>query len=314
MITFVSQKQKGYTIYMLNFRTFTASDRLLVQSYTINRPFRNCDLAFANMFVWQFLYNTKIAEYNGFLFVKYWFHDKPFYMMPIGEGDLQAAVRTVIEHSKTDSQRFCMQGISPLMRTELERLLPDTFSFTTNRDYSDYLYLREDLINLTGKKYQPKRNHINQFKRSYPNYEFVPITEEIIPKCMELESLWKNLNEDEKDKSYIALDAERQAIQRAFDHYTELNLKGGALVVDNRVVAFTYGSPINTDTFDVAVEKADANYIGAYTMVNNEFVKSLPSQYEFINREEDLGIEGLRKAKLSYHPTEILDKYTAKLI
>ena len=207
-----------------------------------------------------------------------------------------------------------MQGISPLMRTELERLLPDTFSFTTNRDYSDYLYLREDLINLTGKKYQPKRNHINQFKRSYPNYEFVPITEEIIPKCMELESLWKHLNEDEKDKSYIALDAERQAIQRAFDHYTELNLKGGALVVDNRVVAFTYGSPINTDTFDVAVEKADANYIGAYTMVNNEFVKSLPSQYEFINREEDLGIEGLRKAKLSYHPTEILDKYTAKLI
>ena len=75
-----------------------------------------------------------------------------------------------------------------------------------------------------------------------------------------------------------------------------------------------YGSPINTETFDVAVEKADANYIGAYTMVNNEFVKSLPSQYEFINREEDLGIEGLRKAKLSYHPTEILDKYTAKLI
>ena len=131
---------------------------------------------------------------------------------------------------------------------------------------------------------------------------------------MELESLRKNLNEDEKDKSYIALDAERQAIQRAFDHYTELNLKGGALVVDSRVVAFTYGSPINTDTFDVAVEKADANYIGAYTMVNNEFVKSLPSQYEFINREEDLGIEGLRKAKLSYHPTEILDKYTAKLI
>ena len=133
---------------MLNFRAFTASDRLLVQSYTINRPFRNCDLAFANMFVWQFLYNTKIAEYNGFLFVKYWFHDKPFYMMPIGEGDLRSAIQSVIEHSKTDNQRFCMQGISPLMRTELERLLPDTFSFTTNHDYSDYLYLREDLINL----------------------------------------------------------------------------------------------------------------------------------------------------------------------
>ena len=96
---------------MLNFRAFTASDRLLVQSYTINRPFRNCDLTFANMFVWQFLYNTKIAEYNGFLFVKYWFHDKPFYMMPIGEGDLQAAVRTVIEHNEEIGRASCRERV-----------------------------------------------------------------------------------------------------------------------------------------------------------------------------------------------------------
>lgn len=299
---------------MLNFREFTASDRTLVQSYTMSKQFRNCDLAFANMFVWRFLYNTQIAEHDGFLFVKYWFHDKPFYMFPLGTGDLRSAIETAIRHSEADNQRFCMQGLSPKMKAEIERLMPDTFCFVTNRDYADYLYLRDDLTSLTGKKYQPKRNHINQFKRNYPDYRFVPITKELIPQCMALESEWKSRNEDEKDKAYIALESERLAIKRAFENYEELNLTGGALIVDGKVIAFTYGSPINTVAFDVAVEKADADYTGAYAMINNEFAGTIPEQYTFINREEDLGIEGLRKAKLSYHPTEILDKYTAKLI
>lgn len=299
---------------MLEFRSVQASDRRLVQSYISSMSYRNCDLSFANIFVWSFLYDTRIAEYGGSLFVKYKFHSKPFYMMPFGRCDLKTAIEKAIEDSIGDDLRFCMQGLSPKMKADIEEAMPETFSFTSNRDYSDYIYLRDDLVGLSGKKYQPKRNHIHQFIRSYPQYRFVPITPDIIPQCMELESYWKSVNEDEKDKTYIALDSERQAIRRAFDHYEELDLLGGAILVDGRVVAFTYGSPINGNTFDVAVEKADANYVGAYTMINNEFAKTIDPKYVFVNREEDLGMEGLRKAKLSYHPAEILDKYTAKLI
>ncbi len=299
---------------MLNFRAFDANDRTLVQSYTYKTPYRNCDLAFANMFVWRFLYDTQIAEDDGFLFVRYWFHSKPYYMLPLGNGDLGDAIRKIVAFAAENDQRFCMQGLTLQMKEAMEQCRPNLFSFTTNSEYSDYIYLRSDLAELTGKKYQPKRNHINQFKRLYPDYRFVPLTADLMPQCISLANHWKNINGDRKDRSYIALESESKAIQRAFDNYKELDLRGGALIVDNKVIAFTYGSPINDNVFDVAVEKADASYMGAYAMINNEFVKTIPEQYTLINREEDLGIEGLRKAKLSYHPHEILDKYTAKLL
>lgn len=298
---------------MLKFRRFDTSDRALVQSYIYQTPFRNCDLAFANMYVWQFLYDTQIAEDNGFLFVKYWFHSKPYFMLPLGKGDLKHGVEKIIEYAASNNLRFCFQGLVTEMKQELEKCMPEKFHFTTNSDYSDYIYRREDLVGLTGTRYQPKRNHINQFKRHYPDYKYVAITSEIIPQCLSLLSYWKDINQDQKDKSFIALESESKAITRGFESYNELNLHGGALLVDNKVIAFTYGSPINNNVFDVAVEKADATYTGVYAMINHEFVKTIPEQYTLINREEDLGIEGLRKSKLSYHPFEKLDKYTAKL-
>lgn len=299
---------------MLKFRAFDANDRTLVQSYTYKTPYRNCDLAFANMFVWRFLYDTQIAEDDGFLFVKYWFHSKTYYMLPLGNGDLGGAIKKIVAFATENDQRFCMQGLTLAMKEAIERCQPNLFSFTTNSDYSDYIYLREDLVELVGKRYQPKRNHINHFKRTYPDYRFVPLTPDLIPQCIELANYWKSINKDDKDRSFIALESESKAIERAFDNYRELALQGGVLIVDEKVIAFTYGSPINESVFDISVEKADASYIGAYAMVNNEFAKTIPEQYTLINREEDLGIEGLRKAKQSYHPYEILDKYTAKLL
>ena len=294
---------------MLNFRKFDVKDKDLVQSYTLKAEFGVCDLAFANLFVWKFLYNTHIAEYQGFLYIKYWYRESPFYVLPIGNGDFKEAINNVIEYSRVDNRNLRIRGIGKNMIEKIETLFPNYFAFTSKRDYSDYLYLREDLANLSGRKYQPKRNHINQFKRNYPDYKFVEITPEIIPQCFNLECVWKTQNDNLQEKT--ALDAEREAIKTAFENYDELGLKGGALIVDNQVVAFTYGSPINDVVFDVAVEKADANFTGAYSMINNEFAKQIPENFMFLNREEDLGLEGLRKAKLSYHPVEILDKYTA---
>ena len=294
---------------MLEFRDFAADDRKLVQSYTLNLPYKNCDLAFANMFVWKFLYNTKICTTDDFLYVTYQFHGKPFFMLPLGKGDLKKAIENIVEFNKSTDQRFCIQGLSLKMKDRVEALMPNVFSFTTNRDYSDYLYLREDLIRLSGKKLQPKRNHINQFKRNYPNYKFLPITPELIPICLEFETLWAAQQSVHKDAS--SLENERCAIKNAFANYERLGLHGGVLMVEDKVVAFSYGSPINEITFDVAVEKASPDFIGSYATINQEFSRSIPEQYVYVNREEDLGIEGLRKAKLSYMPAEILDKYTA---
>ncbi|KAA6307012.1 hypothetical protein EZS27_041324, partial [termite gut metagenome] len=173
--------------------------------------------------------------------------------------------------------------------------------------YSDYIYLHEDLVALKGKKYQPKRNHINKFKKEY-NYEYVPITSDTISDCLLLEVEWQKTNEQRQGED--ASD-ENQAVVYALRHFEELGLTGGILYANGKAAAFTYGMPINQDTFGIHVEKADININGAYPMINHEFACRIPKQYMYLNREEDLGIEGLRKAKLSYYPEIVLDKYIA---
>lgn len=296
---------------MLEFRPFDATDRELVQSYILNLDFRNCDMAFANMFVWRFLYDTQIAEDNGFLYVRYWSNSKPYYMLPLGDGDMKNAIGVLLDFASQDNKRFCMQGISPKMKNKIEQLIPDKFFFTTNRDYADYLYLRNDLVSLKGKKLQSKRNHINKFKRQYPNYTVEPITAQIIPQCIALSERW--LQQNPKNALGNSPLSENRAIKNAFAHYDDLGLLGIAIFVEGQLVAFSYGSAINQTTFDVAVEKANSDFVGAYAMINNEFAKYISDSFIYINREEDLGIDGLRKSKLSYQPNEILYKYSAKI-
>jgi hypothetical protein len=172
--------------------------------------------------------------------------------------------------------------------------------------------LREELATLSGKKFQPKRNHINQFLRAFPDYEFLKITPEIVSQCIDLESVWEKRHDSENESESRKI--ERKAITVALENFDALGLQGGALKVNGKIVAFTYGSPINSSVFDIACEKADTEIIGAYAMINNLFAKQIPENFVYLNREEDLGIEGLRKAKLSYQPYEILPKFTAKKI
>lgn len=297
---------------MLEFRDFDVKDRELVQSHTLQLPYMNCDLAFANLFVWKFVYNTQICTHGDFLYVHYWANGKPYFMPPLGSGDLRQAFEVLFKfHEENSDLRFCLQGISELMKNRIEELYPDKFSFISKREYTDYVYLRESLITLSGKKLQPKRNHVNQFRRNYPDYRFVPITPELIPLCLDFEKRWYQHNTN--DEMAQSLTNEQRAIKNGLENFTELGLQGGALIVGDEIVAFTYGSPINQTTFDVAVEKANPDFVGSYATINQEFARSIPEQYIYINREEDLGIEGLRKAKLSYQPHELLHKFTAHI-
>lgn len=294
---------------MISFKDIELKDKDLITSYTMKSPRRNCDLSFSNLCSWRFLYNTQYAILDGFLILKFWAEDKLVYMMPIGNGDLKKVLDAMIEDSKYEKEQFCMLGVCSGMCEELKEFMPDRFHFEADRDYTDYLYLRTDLATLAGKKFQSKRNHVNKFRKTY-NYEYVPLTPDRISECVELEAEWCKIN---NCNQHEGTGNERRALIYALQNFDALGLTGGILHVDGKIAAFTFGMPINEDTFGVHVEKADTRIDGAYAMINYEFANHIPEQYTYLNREEDLGIEGLRKAKLSYQPTILLEKYMAFL-
>ena len=309
------------TFTMLRFNRITPDDKDLIQSYTLRGLRQGCDLSFATIFGWAFLFNTEWAEAEGCLFLRFHFGGQLAYMVPIKKPDDapdarpgchydSECLRRVVELASRDAaangQPLQLVSVQNHIVDMLDSLFPDRFDTVRNRDYADYIYARERLVNLSGKKLQSKRNFVNRFKKTYPQYEYRALTPELIPECLRLEQLWREKSGyiDADDSTTQAL----RALSRQLANWDKLGLSGGTIWVDGQLVAFTYGNPVNETTFDVCVEKADTDYEGAFNIINNEFVRRLPEQYTHINREEDMGVEGLRKAKLSYHPETILEK------
>lgn len=293
----------------IDFKPITIDDKEVITSFTLPSPLRNCDLAFSNMCSWRFLYQSEYAVYKNFLLIRFYIEEKNrkriAYMRPIGNGDFHDALLQLEEDSWQHGHPLLMLGVTPISKDLLEEAFPGEFSYIPERDYFDYIYLREDLTTLKGKKFQAKRNHVNKFKKQYA-YEYEPLTAELVPECLEFEAKWYKANRTDDDQEELT--DERKSMIFALNHFKELNLLGGAIRIDHKLVAFTFGSPINQDTFGVHVEKADTDYDGAYSIINQEFASRIPEQYVYVNREEDLGIPGLRKAKLSYNPTILLPK------
>ena len=302
-------------------------DRQLIQSYTLWGERQNCDLSFANLISWKYLYNTQFAIVNDYLVFRFHYNRHLAYMMPVAKPQPQEdgtfkvqpcdecsieVIKAIRDDSIAMGHPFLMMGVCNYMRDLIEQRFPDTFDIKPNRDFADYIYTREKLVNLSGKKLQSKRNHINKFKSLYPNYEYRALTPDLIPQCLALEKQWRKVSKDDTDETDLdeGLSEELRSMIRAFNRWDRLGLVGGTIWVDNKLVAFTFGCPINQTTFDVCVEKADVNYEGAFTIINQEFVKHLPEKYFYINREEDMGDEGLRRAKESYKPDILLEKNT----
>ena len=178
----------------------------------------------------------------------------------------------------------------------------------SQRDQYDYIYRRADLATLQGGKLKGKRNHVNRFLTLYPGYEYRPLTPGLFDDCRGVLSVWNDEKEHDNPVYGDTIEAEHQVMETIFGHWDELGMIGGSIYVDGRMVAFTYGSDVTRDTFDVCVEKADRNVEGAFSIINQQFCANLPERFIYVNREEDMGLPGLRKAKLSYHP-EILLTY-----
>ncbi|MDR1336851.1 MAG: phosphatidylglycerol lysyltransferase domain-containing protein [Tannerella sp.] len=297
---------------MLSFKPISIADRDAITACTFPSRFLNCDFAFANMCSWRFLYESEFAVVDGFLLIRFQIEEKgrkhQAYMFPVGSGDFRHIIALLEEDACANGHPLWILGVTPDEKNILDQKFPSEFIYLTDRDYYDYIYLRNDLQELKGKKYQAKRNHINKFCYNY-RYTYLPVTPELVPRCMELECKWYRDNRTEEDAG--DLEHEHRSMSFALSHFTELDLTGGALCVDGEIIAFTYGSAINRYTFGVHVEKADVRYDGAFSVINREFALHLPEQFLYINREEDLGIPGLRRSKLSYYPVMLLEKNTA---
>lgn len=206
---------------------------------------------------------------------------------------------------------FMLRGVTQNCLQQLEAIRPGYYSVEEDRDNFDYIYAAQDLIELEGRKFHSKKNHINRFLREYGEYyEYSSLSREIVPECIKTAIEWCKRRGCAEDKS---LQAEKEAIIDVLSHFEQLQLKGGVIRINDKVEAFTFGEKLNPEMALIHVEKANPEINGIYTMINSEFCRQEWIHMKYINREEDMGLEGLRKAKQSYHPVKMIEKYILTL-
>lgn len=294
----------------IEFRKPKLEDKEWINEYFKKERPQNCEYTFSNTLLWAPHYNMEFAVLEGMLVFRLQ-SENYAYSFPIGGGDYKKVIDILLEYHTTNfpEQQFVMYLVTPDKFKILEAVYPDKFQISYDRDSADYIYETDKLIKLPGKKYHGKRNHIHRFKDSENwSYESMSITN--IADCMKMAQQWRidnNCDEDE-DKS-----AEMCVTLCSLKLFQELDLIGGVLRLNGEVIAFTMGEPVNDEIFVTHIEKAYADIQGAYAMINQQFAEHELSEYKYINREEDMGSEGLRKAKLSYRPAFLLEKGIATM-
>lgn len=297
---------------MLDFKRVGLEDKDIIDSFLQNQNYRASDLCFTNLYTWGAKFNTEFAVANDWLFIRFRDNNnRNSYLKPIGTGNIKDGIELVMKDHQEFDNVFQLRGITNEMIDEIESAMPNVFEFSLNRSVSDYIYAADKLSSLAGKKLQSKRNHINRFKREN-NWEYHSMHGEsdFVRECKGLLKIWMSNNGDENED---ADGFDVQAVNLMLDNFDYLGLKGGLICVNGNIAAFTIGEQLTKDTFVVHVEKARTDIHGAYTIINQQFVENEMSEFTYVNREEDLGIENLRKAKMSYHPDILLEKSVARL-
>ena len=296
---------------MITFREIELGDIEIINSKLQSQNYRASDLCFTNLYAWGKKFNTQFAVTDDWLFIRFKDNNgRNSYLKPIGTGDLKEGIEIILDDHKQYDTVFQIRGMTKEMVDELETAYPNTFNFKLNRSVSDYIYTVDKLKKLNGKKLQSKRNHINRFKRENVwEYKSLSNNPYLVNECKAMLDKWMELNKDEKDPSIIYDDYATTIMLNNFDKF---NLRGGLICVDNEIVAFSIGEPLTKDTIVVHVEKAFTAIHGAYNIINQQFAIHETDGYTYINREEDMGVENLRRAKLSYQPDILLEKYNAR--
>ena len=296
---------------MIPFHRVSLHDKAAYESILMSTPERGCEYSFANLYLWG---RQEIAFIHGCVAFFSHFYGKSVYPYPIGDGDKKAVIEEILMDAKERGIPVRISNITEADRAELEAWFPGRFQLTPNRDGFDYVYGIDALADLRGKKLQKKRNHFNRFRADHPDYQVVPLDCKMRPLAGHMVNDWYLYRKQIDPHGDYLL--ENLALAKAFRDYDALTMEGIALLDGNRILAVTMGTRLSEDTFDIHFEKAREDVDGAYNAINAEFARYIRLKYpevRFLNREDDMGLEGLRKAKLSYYPDHILEKYRAYL-
>ena len=295
---------------MIDFRPPHASDRQWIYELSSASNLRSADYSFGSIYCWSHNASTQIARFQDRLLIRLCLGGRCMYSYPVGYGDVLPAVELLAEDAKANDRPFIMRGITAPLLDQVNGFFSRKPVISLDSDYSDYVYLASDLANLAGKKYHSKKNHVNRFMSEH-DWRFEPIDRNNIQACRDFASLWFVNAQGDRETDFLS---EIQAIRNTFHVFFDAGYEGGVIWDGDQVAAFSIGERISQDTFVTHFEKADPTVNGSYAIINQQFAKHLISQHPeivYINREEDMGLENLRKAKQSYKPVFLVDKYTA---
>lgn len=309
---------------MIEFKAIGFEDLDIISRYLRWKDVQGCEWSSVNLLTWN-QYGLEYAIIDGYLVLRFIYNGQYTHTMPLppvpeglehpllaeaGDGCLARIIDLLRDECFAHHQPLAINNLNQWGKDFLQRAFPGEFEFSEPLiERYDYICLKENIINLPGHALRPKRQHLSQFPKFYPNHEYRPLETALFPECLQLLQHWSD--NAEAIGHVQAADSkvmERESISQVFDNWERFGAIGGALFVDDKMVAFTYGVPINEDTFDLCVEKGDIAYKGVYTVVRHEFMQQIPEQYTYINLEEDMGLPGLRRAKSSYHPAYQIQK------
>ncbi len=302
---------------MREFSPLSVSDRSSVLPFLKNANKQGSEFSFTALYMWAGIFNTThsvVPSTSGplLIFRSCKEESEPYtYLYPLTENGKEVTARETVQtiSDLAPGEPFSLWSISEQQSNELLKAFPGQFDIRPIRSSFDYLYPASQLVQLGGKKLQPKRNLISGFKRLYPDFRTEIITPENIAECLKMNDEWCVMMGCRHNAS---LSEEKCAVHRAFQHFQELELEGLILRTEGRIIAFTVGEPLSNDTYIVHIEKAFPEYKGAYQAINQLFAEHIQEKHPdliYINREDDAGDEGLRKAKLSYQPVYLVEKY-----
>ena len=294
----------------LVFKPITLDIKPLIDSYTKPWVLECSDLSFTNLFIWGADGKMEYAEANNMLYIKLDFKEVPtFLWAPIPKYGVEANYRKAIcdgiEYMKKIGVEPTFRSVWTPFRDKMLEVCPELFSMPTDIAW-DYVYSRESLATLKGKKLHGKRNHINKFLSKYPNYEYRKLNATMVKDCLDLYDQWIAEKDEETAKS---LQNEKLSVELALNNMETLGLTGGTIYIDGKLCAFTVGERLHPHMQLIHIEKGDTSYEGIFPMINQQYVLHECMDVELINREEDMGIEGMRKAKRSYHPLKMIEKH-----
>lgn len=293
-------------IAQLGFHKLCMADRDSVQAVTLASGRRNCNLTFANLVGWQFWFHTEVCVMEGVVVFRFNIEGRRAYMLCSAQPPSECLLRMLCADAALVGADLRIMGLEDDYAAHIKAMMPDYVGIEPRRNQYDYIYLRQELAEIKGGNLKAKRNHVNKFLSEHPDFEYVELTSARFDECRQLSMLWRNEVHQDTPFYNETVRAEQRAMETVLAHWDELAMRGGCIYAEGRMVAFTYGAAVTHDTFDVCVEKADRTVEGAFNIINQQFAAHLPEEYVYINREEDMGLEGLRKSKLSYHPHLLL--------